>query len=301
MASGISLLAAAAAGVALHGAAAPLAFLAPRNSLAPQRLHSSRAAAPARGSAGVAPQSSTAGASWAVAGFTVVATVAKRTRRSCRAGRVLAAQAEAETTVAEAEAETTVVSPFTEGVQEEGKEGGSEEGDATAKAEKPKLALTWENVDTVLDELRPFLKSDGGNCKIVEIDGSIVKLELQGACSSCSSSSVTLKMGIEKTLRERIPEISEVVAVTPEQEKLSAEGVEEVLDGIRPFLSVSGGSIELFELVEGDDPKIVLKMIGPPLKSMAVRVEVQNRIKRKYPAVQEVAIVGEDGKPPVSA
>lgn len=42
----------------------------------------------------------------------------------------------------------------------------------------------------------------------------------------------------------------------------------QVLNGIRPFLSVSGGSIEIFEL-GGDDPKVVLKMVGPPLKSMA--------------------------------
>ena len=50
----------------------------------------------------------------------------------------------------------------------------------------------------VLDELRPYLKSDGGDCKIVDIDGPLVKLELMGACSSCSASSTTMKMGIEK-------------------------------------------------------------------------------------------------------
>ena len=120
----------------------------------------------------------------------------------------------------------------------------------------------------VLDELRPYLKSDGGDCKIIEIEGSVVKLELIGACSSCSASSVTMKMGIEKTLKERIPEVSEVVSVDQEQEPLTHAGVEEVLNGIRPFLSVSGGSIDIFEL-GGDDPKVVLKMVGPPLKSMA--------------------------------
>ena len=50
----------------------------------------------------------------------------------------------------------------------------------------------------VLDELRPYLKSDGGDCKIVDIDGPLVKLELMGACSSCLASSTTMKMGIEK-------------------------------------------------------------------------------------------------------
>ena len=72
------------------------------------------------------------------------------------------------------------------------------------------LALTQDNVENVLDELRPFLMADGGNVELVEIDGPIVKLRLQGACGSCPSSTMTLKMGIERRLREKIPEIAEV-------------------------------------------------------------------------------------------
>ncbi|MGB7060189.1 MAG: NifU family protein, partial [Geitlerinemataceae cyanobacterium] len=72
------------------------------------------------------------------------------------------------------------------------------------------LALTRENVETVLDELRPYLMADGGNVEIAEIDGPIVRLRLQGACGSCPSSTMTLKMGIERRLREYIPEIAEV-------------------------------------------------------------------------------------------
>ena len=74
-------------------------------------------------------------------------------------------------------------------------------------------ALTIENVDRVLDELRPYLMADGGNVEVVEIDGPIVKVRLQGACGSCPSSTMTLKMGIERKLRESIPEVSEVVQV----------------------------------------------------------------------------------------
>jgi Fe-S cluster biogenesis protein NfuA len=72
------------------------------------------------------------------------------------------------------------------------------------------LALTSDNVETVLDELRPYLMADGGNVELVEIEGPIVKLRLQGACGSCPSSTMTLKMGIERRLREKIPEIAEV-------------------------------------------------------------------------------------------
>lgn len=75
------------------------------------------------------------------------------------------------------------------------------------------LALTPENVETVLDELRPYLMADGGNVELVEIDGPIVKLRLQGACGSCPSSTMTLKMGIERKLRQEIPEIAEVEQV----------------------------------------------------------------------------------------
>jgi Fe-S cluster biogenesis protein NfuA len=84
---------------------------------------------------------------------------------------------------------------------------------ATAEAGADPSALTIENVERVLDELRPYLMADGGNVEIVEIDGPVVKVRLQGACGSCPSSTMTLKMGIERKLREAIPEVSEVVQV----------------------------------------------------------------------------------------
>ena len=84
------------------------------------------------------------------------------------------------------------------------------------------MALTNENVEKVLDELRPFLMADGGNVEVVEIDGPIVKVRLQGACGSCPSSTMTLKMGIERKMRESIPEVSEVAVVcsTPSTKSL---------------------------------------------------------------------------------
>jgi len=75
------------------------------------------------------------------------------------------------------------------------------------------MALTEPNVEKVLDELRPYLLADGGNVELVELDGPIVKLRLNGACSSCPSSAMTLRMGIERRLREFIPEISEIQQV----------------------------------------------------------------------------------------
>ena len=83
---------------------------------------------------------------------------------------------------------------------------------AAPEASDPR-ALTIENVERTLDELRPYLMADGGNVEVVEIDGPIVKVRLQGACGSCPSSTMTLKMGIERKLREAIPEVNEVVQV----------------------------------------------------------------------------------------
>ena len=83
----------------------------------------------------------------------------------------------------------------------------------TAAVANDPRALTMENVERTLDEVRPYLMADGGNVEGVEIDGPIVKVRLQGACGSCPSSTMTLKMGIERKLREAIPEVDEVVQV----------------------------------------------------------------------------------------
>ena len=62
------------------------------------------------------------------------------------------------------------------------------------------LPLTLENVELVLDEMRPYLLADGGNVAVREIDGATVVLELQGACGTCPSSSMTMKLGLERGL-----------------------------------------------------------------------------------------------------
>eukprot|EP00954_Amorphochlora_amoebiformis_P018148 1324011-Amorphochlora_amoeboformis.AAC.2 len=67
------------------------------------------------------------------------------------------------------------------------------------------LDLTPENVEIVLDEVRPYLQADGGSVDFVEIEGPLVKLRLKGACSSCASSSTTMQLGIKRRLQERIP------------------------------------------------------------------------------------------------
>ncbi|MEH7080979.1 NifU family protein [Bacillus velezensis] len=62
-----------------------------------------------------------------------------------------------------------------------------------------------EQVQEVLDKLRPFLLRDGGDVDLVDIEDGIVKLRLLGACGSCPSSTITLKAGIERALLEEVP------------------------------------------------------------------------------------------------
>ena len=70
-----------------------------------------------------------------------------------------------------------------------------------------------DKVEGVLDKVRPSLIRDGGNVELVDVEEGIVKVKLTGACSGCPMSTMTLKMGIEKLLKQEIPEIKEVVSV----------------------------------------------------------------------------------------
>ncbi len=70
-----------------------------------------------------------------------------------------------------------------------------------------------EKVQAALDKIRPNLQADGGDVELVEVKAGIVKLRLKGACGGCPMASMTLKNGIERTLKEEIPEIKQVVAV----------------------------------------------------------------------------------------
>ena len=71
-----------------------------------------------------------------------------------------------------------------------------------------------EKIEKALDKVRPMLAADGGDVELVEVtaDG-IVKLKLKGSCGCCPMSSMTLKMGIERILKQEVPEVKEVVAL----------------------------------------------------------------------------------------
>jgi Fe-S cluster biogenesis protein NfuA len=71
-----------------------------------------------------------------------------------------------------------------------------------------------QKVKMIIDSIRPNLQSHGGDVELVATEnGSTVKVRLQGACSGCPGARMTLKMGIERLLREKIPQVKEVIAV----------------------------------------------------------------------------------------
>ncbi|MFD1062954.1 NifU family protein [Winogradskyella litorisediminis] len=71
-----------------------------------------------------------------------------------------------------------------------------------------------QNVEKALDEIRPFLQSDGGDIALLSIeDDKLVKVQLQGACISCSVNQMTLKSGVEMTIKKYAPQIEQVVNV----------------------------------------------------------------------------------------
>jgi len=71
-----------------------------------------------------------------------------------------------------------------------------------------------QKVINILDQVRPYLQQDGGDLRFIELtDDMTVNVELTGACGSCAFSTMTLKNGVEATLKKALPEIKEVVAI----------------------------------------------------------------------------------------
>lgn len=93
-----------------------------------------------------------------------------------------------------------------------------------------------------------------------------------------------MKMGLERGLKERIPEIQEVIQAMPEGPPLNEEQVDVILDGVRPFLQVAGGTIHLdrFEGLDGLQPAIWLKMKGSSASLQSVKLEIAQRLQRHF-------------------
>jgi Fe-S cluster biogenesis protein NfuA len=70
-----------------------------------------------------------------------------------------------------------------------------------------------EKIEAVLKQIRPALLADGGDVQLIDVKDGVVKVKLTGACSGCPMASMTLKGGIERVLKEKVPGVKEVVAI----------------------------------------------------------------------------------------
>tara|TARA_X000000368_G_scaffold197723_1_gene156075 strand:+ start:1482 stop:1712 length:231 start_codon:yes stop_codon:yes gene_type:complete len=68
-------------------------------------------------------------------------------------------------------------------------------------------------IEKALGEIRPFLQSDGGNIELVSFENDVVKVRLLGNCISCSVNQMTLKNGVEMTIKKYVPSVKEVISV----------------------------------------------------------------------------------------
>ncbi|SUZ74887.1 uncharacterized protein METZ01_LOCUS27741 [marine metagenome] len=73
--------------------------------------------------------------------------------------------------------------------------------------------LLKKKVESALEEIRPFLLSDGGDISLLSINDNIVKVQLMGNCVSCTVNQMTLKNGVEMTIKNHAPQIKEVISV----------------------------------------------------------------------------------------
>ena len=69
------------------------------------------------------------------------------------------------------------------------------------------------NIEVALDEIRAFLKNDGGDISLVSVDKKTVKVKFEGACSTCTVNQMTLKSGVEMIIKKHAPEIEDVISV----------------------------------------------------------------------------------------
>ncbi|CAN4112720.1 unnamed protein product [Withania somnifera] len=146
--------------------------------------------------------------------------------------------------------------------------------------------LTPENVDMVLEDVRPYLISDGGNVDVVSVEDGVVSLQLQGACESCPSSTTTMKMGIERVLKEKFGEAIKDIRQVYDQQvvETTAEAVNAHLNILRPAIKNFGGSVEVSSVEEGN---CNVKYVGPE----SIGSGIKAAIKEKFPDIVNVVFI----------
>ncbi|KAD6120207.1 hypothetical protein E3N88_11478 [Mikania micrantha] len=141
--------------------------------------------------------------------------------------------------------------------------------------------LTPENVDTVLDDVRPYLIADGGNVDVVSVQDGVVSLRLQGACESCPSSTTTMKMGIERILKEKFGDAVKDIVQVYDQQPAETTAVNAHLEILRPAIANFGGNVEVLSV---NGAECVVKYTGPE----SIGSGVKAAIKEKFTDIENV-------------
>ncbi|KAK9747584.1 hypothetical protein RND81_02G001700 [Saponaria officinalis] len=143
--------------------------------------------------------------------------------------------------------------------------------------------LSLENVDMVLEEVRPYLISDGGNVDVVSVVDGVISLQLLGACGSCPSSTTTMKMGIERVLKEKFGDaVKHIKQVNDEPvNETTVEAVNRHLDILRPAIKNYGGEVDVMAIEGGD---CTVKYDGPDTIGSGIKAA----IKEKFPEIVNV-------------
>jgi Fe-S cluster biogenesis protein NfuA len=213
----------------------------------------------------------------------------------------MTAQAVASVPSSASSADADIVSPFQSG--DEGRTSSSSGSSSTIETDAPvvslpsatpsvsaSLEMTMESVDEALNEVRPYLIADGGNVAVkgVNAETKTVYLQLEGACGSCPSSTVTMQMGVERVLKEnfgpevRVEQVDDGPAVPT---SLTLDMVEDEVNRIKPAILAMGGVVRIVS-VDADTGVVQLNFRGASRVQQGLELAI-----RDLPLVNAVQFV----------
>ncbi|GBG00345.1 hypothetical protein Rsub_13077 [Raphidocelis subcapitata] len=203
-----------------------------------------------------------------------------QTRATLPAGGLAAAAADAEPGSAAAGPQGAPTSPFARASVHR------KVGEAPPQA---RPAMTREAVVAALEQVRPYLQADGGDLEVVGVEGGVVALRLDGACSTCASSSATMKMGIERTLAaafgddlKGVVQVDKIAVATA-----TVEAVERQLGMVRTAIASVKGAVEVASIQDG---VVTLRFKGPAVMGKGLAKVVEDA----FPDVKQVVITAFD-------
>ncbi len=165
--------------------------------------------------------------------------------------------------------------------------GAASSSSAAAAAPKAARELTIASVDEALNEVRPYLIADGGNVEVASVIGGVVALRLQGACGTCSSSAATMKMGIERALKNAFGDaLKEVIQVgaAPGAAPTDAAVISAHLEVLAPAIKAYGGVVIVKRVTSG---VAVIGFRGPAPLGQGIAAAVRDKFTDVHDVIFE--------------